>query len=424
MDSVERWRIGLVLFLAATGGLITDYWLASLTVALAGYAGWLLFKQQQLYDWLAAGASPDNPPDCNGIWERITYQILTMQKKSEKRKKAMSRLLRRSQGIVSALPYAAVLLNKRNEIEWANKVAGQWLNIKAKRDQGQRLENLLRVPEVYVLLENRSRDEIEIIFPPGGSRQLAIQIMPIKKGPKLLIARDITEATQIRQLRRSFIANASHELRTPLTVVSGYLEMLHHDETLPEPLIPAVAAAEQQAQQMQRIIEDLLTLSRLESSSIDAGDLEVIDMTELIEHHCLDTARQLGGETHQIESHVDAGLTIRGIPAEIISVCTNLVSNAIRHTPPGTTVRIELKQHTDRMTCLSVSDNGPGIPARHIPHLTERFYRVDKGRSRETGGTGLGLAIVQHIVNRHDGRLTIESEPGQGTTFRACFPCC
>lgn len=422
MDRVEAWRIVLVLLCAAAGGLTTGHWLASLSVALAAYSAWMLFKQHQLLRWLENGASAARFPDSSGLWERIAWQIQAMRRKSSKRKKARSQLLKRSQSIISALPYAVVLLSKSNEVEWANKTAQLWLNISNKRDRGQRLENLLRLPRLYDLLDQEKREEIEIVYPPGSNRHLAIQVLSIKKGPKLLIARDISERVNLQRMRRSFIANASHELRTPLTVVCGYLEMIQEDATLPDHLRQAVEAAGQQARQMQHIIEDLLTLSRLESSSIDPSDLEIIDMAKLIQQHCLDTAKRLGDTTHRIESDIDDSLTIRGIPAELISVCTNLVSNAIRHTPAGTTVRIEWKKTADERACLSISDNGPGIPAEHIPHLTERFYRVDKGRSRETGGTGLGLAIVQHIVERHNGKLTITSEPGQGATFRACFP--
>ena len=340
MDSsywrIERWRILLVLFLALLGGLLSGYWVLSLTIALAGYIGWLLFKLRQLIAWLENGASAKQLPDSNGTWERITFHIQALQKKSEKRKKAMSRLLKRSQGIVGALPYAAVLLDKSNEIEWANQAARHYLNINNKRDRGQRLENLLRLPEVYALLKENSHREIELVYPPGSGHHLAIQIIPIKKGPRLLVARDVSESVRLQQMRRNFIANASHELRTPLTVVSGYLEMMQQDDALPEHLHQPVEAAIHQARNMQRIIEDLLTLSRLESSGADSDDMEVIDMPALLGSQCLDTAKHLSDSSHTIDSDIDPTLFTKGIPSEITSVCINLVSNAIRHTAAGT----------------------------------------------------------------------------------------
>ncbi len=426
MDSsywrIERWRLFLVLFLALLGGLVSGHWAISMAIALAGYIGWLLFKLRELVAWLEQGASPLQVPDSNGIWERISFYIQALQKKSEKRKKAMSRLLKRSQGIVGALPYAAVLLNKSNEIEWANQAAQHSLNISNKRDRGQRLENLLRLPEVYTLLNENARREIELVYPPGSGYHLAIQIIPIKKGPRLLIARDVSEHVRLQQMRRNFIANASHELRTPLTVVSGYLEMMQQDESLPEHLHQPVDAALNQAHHMQQIIEDLLILSRLESANPNLDDMEVIDMPALLHKQCLDTAKHLSASSHTIDSDIDPALHTKGIPAEITSVCNNLVSNAIRHTPPGTHIRITWQKNPEGNACLSVIDNGEGIAAEHIPLLSERFYRIDKGRSRETGGTGLGLAIVQHIMQRHAGRLFIESTVGKGSRFSACFP--
>ena len=426
MDSsywrMERWRLVLVLFLAMGGGLLSGQWFASLALVLAGYVGWLLFKLHELLGWLEQGASAKSLPDCNGIWERIVFHVQSLQRKNAKRKKAMSRLLKRSQSIVSALPYAAVLLNDDHEIDWANKAAKHYLNIDNRKDRGFRIENLLRIPELYTLLKKQSKDEIEVVYPPASGRYLAIRLVMIKKGPQLLIARDVSERVHLQETRRNFIANASHELRTPLTVVSGYLEMLQSDEALPEHLQPAVRAAAGQASQMQQIIEELMTLSRLESSMPAPADQSLVDMPALLETECLPVAARLAGDTHSLHADIDPALKIRGVPSEIISVCNNLVGNAIRHTPPGTSVTIEWKRVAQGRACLAVRDDGDGIAAQHLPHLTERFYRVDNSRSRKTGGTGLGLAIVDHIMRRHGGRLLIESEVGKGSVFSACFP--
>lgn len=422
MDSGEHWRFFLLLVAWLLGGALTGYWLISLILVLLGYSVWIMFQLRELRRWLEAGAPAKDTPDFNGIWEQIVANILSLQKKNVAQKKTIGILLKRNQGIINALPFAAIMINDHNEIEWTNKPARKWFKLKNKIDRGQRLENLLRIPELNEVLAKGSKEEVEITFPPGSDRYLALQVIPIKKGGKLLLARDITERVRLQTMRRTFIANASHELRTPLTVVNGYLEMLQDDERLPEQFHASVDAAAAQSENMKSIIEDLLSLSRLENSSIKDSELEIIDMPAMLKTQCQNTAEELAQQSHQIEADIDPSLKIRGVPSEIASVCTNLVGNAIRHTPAGTTVKISWQKNDDGMACLSISDNGPGISREHHNRLTERFYRVDKGRSREQGGTGLGLAIVQHIVQRHGGKLEINSEPGQGSTFKACFP--
>jgi two-component system phosphate regulon sensor histidine kinase PhoR len=245
--NAEYWRMMLVLFIAVLGGMLSGHWLVSFTLSLIGYIGWLLFKLHQLLVWLENGAKSAHYPDSNGLWERITQQIQSVQKKNNVRKKTMTRLLRRSQDIISGLPYATVVLNGHNEIDWANKTSAEYLNIKTKKDRGQRIDNLIRLPALYKLLSQNTHDEIEISLPQSGGRKLALQLIPIQHDLKLLIAHDISERVHIQQMRKNFIANASHELRTPLTVIAGYLEIMGTDKNLPENVQTAVQSAADQS---------------------------------------------------------------------------------------------------------------------------------------------------------------------------------
>jgi len=420
--ALERWRFALVLFITVLGGMVSGYWLASFSLSLLGYVAWLLFKLNQLYQWLENGAKARNLPDNNGIWERITHQVQGFQKKSDTRKRRMANLLKRFQGIITGLPYATVVLNGNNEIEWANKISGDYLNIKIKRDRGQRIDNLIRRPEVHKALLKNADKEIHLTLSHNVNRFLALQIIPVQKDLKLLIARDISERENILRMRKNFIANASHELRTPLTVIAGYLEILEEEDSLPEHLLPAILSASDQSTRMQSIIEDLLTLSRLENSELNSDTNTVINIPSLLESICSDEITLIENDVHSLETSIDSDLKITGAEAEIISVCSNLIHNSVRHTQDGTHIIVEWKKMPTGEACLRVIDNGQGIPQEHLNHLTERFYRVDKGRSRDKGGTGLGLAIVQHIIQRHDGKLLIESTVGKGSTFSACFP--
>jgi two-component system phosphate regulon sensor histidine kinase PhoR len=420
--TIESWRIALVFFIAVLGGMLSGYWQISLTASLIGYIAWLLFKLHQLLVWLENGAKSAHYPDNNGLWERITQQIQSVQKKNNVRKKTMTKLLRRSQDIISGLPYATVVLNGHNEIDWANKTSAEYLNIKTKKDRGQRIDNLIRLPALYKLLSQNTHDEIEISLAQSGGRKLALQLIPIQHDLKLLIAQDISERVHIQQMRKNFIANASHELKTPLTVIAGYLEIMGTDETLSEHMQTAVTSASDQSARMQLIIEDLLILSRLENSELNSSANTVIDMPTTLQRLCDDQTALIAENTHTLETDIDSGLRLKGLEAEIISVCSNLISNAIRHTKNGTHVKVEWKKMPSGRACFTVTDNGQGIATEHLAHLTERFYRVDKGRSQDKGGTGLGLAIVQHSIQRHGGKLNILSTVGKGSSFAASFP--
>jgi two-component system phosphate regulon sensor histidine kinase PhoR len=256
--STEYWRIVLVLLVAVLIGAQSGYWLLCFSLSLAGYIVWLLYRLFQLFQWLENGAKSSRVPEGNGIWEGINHQIQGMQKKSMMRKKRMGKLLKRSKIIISGMPYATIVLNDNNEIDWANKTSADFFKIDRKLDRGQRIENLIRLPEFHELLTKESSKEIEISLPhQQENRILALQLTRVQKNFKLLIARDVSEKVNVQQMRKNFIANASHELRTPLTVIAGYLEIIQKDENLSTHLQTDVSLITEQATRMQDIINDM-----------------------------------------------------------------------------------------------------------------------------------------------------------------------
>ena len=413
--SVEKWRISIIAFTTLVGGLLTGEWLISLAFSLFFYIVWMYHKLQQFYAWLANGTKQENAPDSDGIWDKISYQVLQTKNKSVNRKKRMNALLKRSQSILKGFPYAAIVLNKNNEIDWNNKKSGILLNV-VKNDRGQLINNLVRSPKLHKLLAfSEDDDEVEIESPKNSSTQLLLKIIEIGPESKLLIARDITQRNKTLEMRKNFISNASHELRTPLTVISGYLEMIKEDESLPKALVSQIDASYDQSERMRSIIEDLLTLSRLESTD-DIQDISVdINIERVINHVCQDFSQD-------ISIKIETNEIIQGVETEIVSLCTNLIQNAMFYTPKGTKIIVRWYEGESNNLCFEVQDFGKGIPEKHIAHLTERFYRVDKGRSKDQGGTGLGLAIVNQIAHRHNGVLNIDSQTGVGSTFAVCFP--
>jgi two-component system phosphate regulon sensor histidine kinase PhoR len=427
--SPELWRFVLVILVAILIGQASHQWIASLIVALLGYQLWIWVNLWQLHRWLQDGAIIDDAPEASGLWANTLYHIQRLQQQNLGRKAQLRQLVDKLQKIITHLPFATVVLNSDNEIQWFNQHAIATLGLRPETDHGQRVDNLLRLPELQIIFHGTHDDtrhpgkSHEFIFenPFGPPDYLAMQLIPVEKDLKLLIARDVTEQICSQHVRRNFVANASHELRTPLTVISGYIEMAQSSPELRDETQQMLTAAAQQTQRMHQLVEDLLMISRLENSSIKDEDFHLMNVSS----HIRETITNLKNTfqvSQQIVEELDETLQLRGSPSEIISVINNLVTNAIRHTPGHTRILVSWKQTVSGEGALTVFDNGPGIPIEHIPHLTERFYRVDKGRSRETGGTGLGLAIVQHIAHRHRARFEIDSEPGQGSKFRLVFP--
>jgi two-component system, OmpR family, phosphate regulon sensor histidine kinase PhoR len=354
-----------------------------------------------------------------GLWGGVFAQLHRLRLQSRARKKRLARVLKEFRKSTQALPDAGVVLDEDNDISWLNNAAGRLLGLRPE-DRGQRIENLLRAPEFAEFLRHATPERVlRMASPVDENLKLALQVVPYGETQRLLLAKDITHETRLETVRRTFVANASHELRSPLTVISGYLDALAEDPELAEHWREPVGEMARQSERMRRIIEDLLTLSRLEASAPEAerDHVDIAGMLTVLRKEAL--ARPERPRIVELELESDAGLY--GVEAEIYSAFANIIGNALKYTPAEGSVRIRWYLEGGE-ACMAVSDTGLGIPAEAIPRLTERFYRVDKGRDRATGGTGLGLAIVKHVLQRHGARLEIRSTPGEGSTFTCRFP--
>ncbi len=354
-----------------------------------------------------------------GIWEQMFSRFRFERDRAARRKQAYRELLKEIRKSTNAMPDGAVILTEENEIVTCNRAAKALAGLKRKKDRGQRVDNILRDPGLTKLLQADDKSEtVEIASPVGDGKWLNCRVVPYGADQKLLLLRDVTERMRLSKMRRDFVANASHELRSPLTVINGYLDALSDDEQIPPGWAKPVEQMQGQAKRMRKILGELLELSRLEGSST-VKEEEPIDVVALFEN------AQQAFEGHanlaDIVVNADSKARLRGSAAEIETVIVNLLSNAARFTPTDGTITLTWRSGPDGAD-LIVSDTGEGVDPEFIPRLTERFFRVDKGRSREDGGTGLGLAIVKHVLARHDAELTITSEPGEGSEFCCSFP--
>jgi two-component system phosphate regulon sensor histidine kinase PhoR len=323
-------------------------------------------------------------------------------------------------------PNGVVLLDAQGRIEWCNQTAAGHFGLDPARDLQQHIVNLVRDPE-FTAFHAARRDADVVVRAPGSSAErplkLALRLHPYGEGRLLMLSRDVTVVEQAEAMRRDFVANVSHEIRTPLTVLAGFVETMQNLELPPGERRRYLQMMAQQAQRMETLVNDLLTLSRLEGSPLP-GNAEWIDAAQLLaqaEQDARSLARTLGKEL-QIRFPPAPPLQVAGAATELFSALSNLVSNAVRYTPDSGLVEVKVEAADDGDLAFSVRDTGAGIAAEHLPRLTERFYRIDRSRSRETGGTGLGLAIVKHVVQRHGGELRIESTPGAGSTFTIRLP--
>jgi len=374
----------------------------------------------QLNRWLVN--KREDVPDAGGLWGEVLDRIRALMKDTERREDRLTEMLTRFQSASTATPDAMLIVSRNNEIEWANVASERLFGITTPRDAGQRLINLVRDPVFNTYLERGEYSEaLEMTSPSQPQRSLSVRIIPFGSYQKLVIAHDTTHLAHLETMRSNFVANISHELRTPLTVLTGFLETLKDmDRPASTDLRKHFQTMHDQAQRMTRLVDDLLTLSKLETTPAarHEGEVDVPAMlTALKEMGELVS----GARHHHISLVADAGLRLSGNEEELRSAFSNLINNAVRYTPAGGDIRLTWKLDGDSPV-FAVRDTGEGIAPQHIPHLTERFYRVDTARSRDTGGTGLGLSIVKHILLRHDAHLKIESELGTGSTFSCVFP--
>lgn len=418
--STEVWRLAGIVFGCLIAGLIFGHLAIFLLLAISAYLGWHLWQLRRMERWLREGKKL-NPPNASGIWGEVYYQLYRLHLRNRKRKRKLADILTRFQESTAAMPDATVVLRETAEIEWWNDAATQLLGLRSPQDVGQRIDNLLRYPVLSQFLASGDFNErIEVASPVDERVMLAIQVIQYGNNQRLFVARDITRLHQLEQIRRDFVANVSHELRSPLTVMVGYLETLLEQGGDTQSWRHSLQVMQQQALRMQEIVTDLLLLSRLEADRKVSQEDEV-SMPALI-FAIREEALALGIEKKQtIIVDADMSLWLRGNEGELRSAVSNLVFNAVQYTPSNGHIYIDWRRDEDYLR-LSVKDTGIGIAGQHLPRLTERFYRVDSGRSRESGGTGLGLAIVKHVLHCHEAQLQIESEIGMGSTFSCLFP--
>ena len=410
--------LATVLVGLGAGWLLGNAW-GGLACALALHLSWVLAHLFRLEWWLRHRSYAD-PPNTGGVWGEIIAQIVRLHRRKRFHKQRFVQLMRQLQRSTAALPDGVVILNAQREIVWFNRMAMRLLNLRRTADLGMRIENLLRAPEfVRYLAVAEYANPVVVRTTTGEDGFLSLQVAPYGDGQLLLLVRDVSRQMRLEAVRRDFVANASHELRSPLTVISGYLETLAQDPILEADLKGPIAEMRRQAERMTAIIRDLLELSRLEETDEIVGGepVDVVAIVSLLRKDVL--ARPV--HPKDVRVRVESQAQLLGDEPEIHSAFSNLVDNAAKYTSAEGSLEIAWWVDEDGGH-FSVTDTGMGIPPEHIPRLTERFYRVDAGRSRATGGSGLGLAIVKHVLQRHGATLEVKSTLGAGSTFTCTFP--
>lgn len=419
--SAEIWRIAAILLSALLIGVVFGHSAMFLVAGVLLYFGWHLYQLFRLERWLRVGRR-FNPPEAWGIWGEVFHHIYRLQQRNRQRKRRLAGILNQYQKATSAMPDATVVLGAGGEIQWFNGAAKHLLALKPGQDTGQRIENLIRHPDFAAFMAGDSgADHVEMPSPADGEITISVKVVPYGNDQHLLIARDVSERRRLEQMRRDFIGNVSHELRTPLTVVSGFLETLADgDDPCAEQWGRSLELMRQQSTRMQHLVDDLLLLSRLETDRHTPPN-EIVPVAGMLAIMKEDAELLSAERQHRIVVKVQSDARLYGAERELYSAFNNLVTNAVRYTPEKGSIEIRWEADENGAR-FSVTDSGIGIAPQHIPRITERFYRADPARSRQNGGTGLGLAIVKHVLNRHEARLEIRSEPGRGSTFTCIFP--
>lgn len=417
------WFTLVRLIFATSIGVIVGWMLGSvwggIAAALASFLSWQLINLYRLDWWLRRRGVAD-PPNLSGVWGDVISQVVRLHRRKRFHKQRFVQLYRQIQRSTAALPDGVVILNEQREIAWFNRMAAQLLELRRPADLGLRIDNLLRQPQFARYL-NSEQFSSPVIIRSGGAvdRHLSLQIVPYGEGQQLLLVRDVSRQMRLEAMRKDFVANASHELRSPLTVISGYLETLSQDPVLDPEIQGPLSEMRRQAERMTTIVEDLLSLSRLEATEGEVVGMPV-DVAALLSMFRKDVLAR-PNHPRDVRVQAESNASLVGQESEIHSALSNLVDNAAKYTPADGWIEMRWWVDEDGGH-FSVSDSGIGIPAEHIPRLTERFYRVDAGRTRATGGSGLGLAIVKHVLQHHGATLEIQSALGQGSTFTCHFP--
>lgn len=408
---------GLIFYLLpflVVGWLIGYLW-QTLTVGLAGLVLWHYYYQQRLMRWLWRSRNL-LPPTAPGSWSYIYDGIYRNQRRSQHRRRALARLLRRFREASEALPDAAIVFRKDGSLLWSNKLAQFYFGLRWPEDAGMRLSNLIRHPEFFAYLNRGNYDEaLTIPSPVRDTLDIEIRVMPYSDDQFLLVARDVTQLKQLENMRKDFVANVSHELKTPLTVLQGYIEMLDDvDNTPPAMTARAVEQMGEQSQRMKNLVDQLLQLSRMETPSHDVFE-QVVDMPRVLQQLQQETEKLAAEKGLSVVFDVEP-VKVFGKEDQLRSAMQNLLTNAVRYTTDNGHIRVNWRLVQNEAE-FSVEDDGPGIEAEHLPRLTERFYRVNADRNSDSGGTGLGLSIVKQALQHHNSQLEINSAPTQGSRF-------
>jgi two-component system, OmpR family, phosphate regulon sensor histidine kinase PhoR len=402
-------------------GLISGYYGWSLAAGLGVYLAWTLKQLLRMHEWLRQHKPDEPPPDGYGLWGEVFDSIYHLQRRDQRVRGRLQAVIDRVQESTAALRDAVIMLDSDGNLEWWNRAAETLLGLKTPQDSGQPVTNLVRHPRFKEYFEQENYLEpLEIPSPINDRVRVQLLITRYGNNEHLMLVRDVTRIHQLEQMRKDFVANVSHELRTPLTVISGYLEtLLDNVEEVNPRWVRALQQMQQQGGRMQTLLNDLLLLAKLEATDYPSDNHPVMVSTLL--QSIKNDAQALSGQRNQrITLDIQAQAMLKGSEAELRSAFSNLVFNAVKYTPAEGTIHVRWWDD-EQGAHMSVQDSGPGIETKHLPRLTERFYRVDSSRASNTGGTGLGLAIVKHVLLRHRGTLDIHSVVGKGSTFTCHF---
>ncbi len=426
MSDIWQRSFYIILIICITAVLWMIFGAVHALIFCSGALLWMVFHHVRhivaLERWLqVSDHTPASIPAGSGAWDDVFAHLARYVRQHSQSQELLSLALERMRRVTSAMPDGIVILDESNRIEWCNPVAEQHLGINLSLDAGQQITYLVRqISFVEYLAARKYSNPLILKQMRQQSLIVSLQLVPYGYKQKLLISRDITRFEKVETMRRDFIANVSHELRTPLTVIGGFLETLSADGNVNADFNKrALALMSEQTTRMQRLVEDLLILSRLENEQNKVNE-KTVDVVSLL-HGIQQDAESLSAGRHHIKLNIATQDQLLGSEEELRSAFANLISNAIRYTPDEGEININWETQDGR-GLFFVQDSGIGIEPEHIPRLTERFYRVDSSRSRETGGTGLGLAIVKHVLNRHQARLEIISRAGKGSRFNIWFP--
>lgn len=375
----------------------------------------------KLSKWLE-NPEPESLPFTGGIWGEIYTTLAKQSRNRRKQKRKLKNAVMRFSRAAEALPVGVIILDKELRIEWQNRLSATHFNLNREKDRNGLILELVNQAEFHAFMAQNETMPIRLSIPQDHPipRTLLISCRPFEKNSRMLISQDISTIEQVQTSHTNFVANVSHELRTPLTVVNGFLETLHDMPELPtKQRQEFIILMQKEGKRMLDLLNDLLTLSKLESRHHQAQDKEIINLS-LLSRQLFENTRTLSDGRHHLSADIESDLNLSGIQNVLYSALSNLAFNAVRYTPEGGEVHISLHRQGNR-ACFKVRDTGPGIAPEHLPRLTERFYRIDTGRSRQSGGTGLGLAIAKHALAVHDTQIEITSEIGQGSTFSVWF---